>query len=85
MSTVTFDTHDFVRRLIDAGLDSRQAEAVVRVVAEAQTELATKRDLADLRIELQRDLRELEYRMTIKLGGLMIAAVGIVATLVKLL
>ncbi|MDO9227255.1 MAG: DUF1640 domain-containing protein [Pseudomonadota bacterium] len=76
MSTVTFDTHDFVRRLI---------EAVVRVVTEAQSDLATRRDLADLRLELQRDLRELEYRMTIKLGGLMIAAVGIVATLVKLL
>lgn len=85
MSTVTFDTHDFVRRLIEAGLDSRQAEAVVRVVTEAQSDLATRRDLADLRLELQRDLRELEYRMTIKLGGLMIAAVGIVATLVKLL
>lgn len=48
-------------------------------------ELATKRDLAELRMELQRDIREMEYRMTIKLGGLMVAAVGIVATLVKIL
>ena len=85
MSTVTFDTHDFVRRLIEAGLDSRQAEAVVRVVVEAQTELATKRDLAELETRLSNRIETLEYRMTIKLGGLMIAAVGIVATLVKLL
>lgn len=48
-------------------------------------ELATKRDLAELRMELQRDIREIEYRMTIKLGGLMVAAVGIVATLVTIL
>ncbi len=85
MSTVTFDTHDFVRRLIDAGLDSRQAEAVVRVVSEAQTELASRRDLAELETRLGNKIEALEYRMTIKLGGLMIAAVGIVATLVKLL
>jgi len=85
MSTVTFDTHDFVRRLIEAGLDSRQAEAVVRVVVEAQTELATKRDLVELETRLGNKIESLEYRMTIKLGGLMIVAIGIVATLVKLL
>ncbi len=85
MSTVTFDTHDFIRRLIDAGLDSRQAEAVVRVIAEAQSDLTTKRDLTDLETRLVNRIEALEYRMTIKLGGIMIAAVGIVATLVKLL
>lgn len=40
--------------------------------------LATKDDL-------RRELRDLEQRMLIKLGGLMVVAVGIVAALVKLL
>ncbi len=78
MSTVTFDTLDFTRKLREAGLDEKQAEAVVRVVADAQDGLVTRE-------HFDRRLEALEYRMTIKLGGLMIAAVGIVATLVKLL
>jgi hypothetical protein len=31
------------------------------------------------------DPREMEYRLTIKLGGLMAASIGLVAALVKLL
>lgn len=85
MTTITFGTHDFVRRLIDAGLDSRQAETVVRIIADAQTDLVTKRDLSDLEGRLINRMETMEYRMTIKLGGLIVAAVGIVATLVKLL
>ena len=76
MTSITFDTHKFVRRLKEAGVPEGQAEAVADAFRDAQgeTDLVTKQDL-----------RELEYRMTIKLGGLMVAAVGIVATLVKLL
>jgi hypothetical protein len=33
MRTITFDTHEFVTKLRDAGFDEKQAEAVVRVVA----------------------------------------------------
>ncbi|MFN3920602.1 MAG: coiled-coil domain-containing protein [Methylohalobius sp.] len=38
-----------------------------------------------LRIDLENKIERLEYRMTIKLGSLMVIAVGVVATLVKLL
>jgi len=87
MSSITFDTLKFVETLKAAGVSDEQAKAISNAVRDAHemAELATKRDLAELRTELQRDIRELEYRMTIKLGGLMVAAVGIVATLVKLL
>jgi hypothetical protein len=44
-------------------------------------QLATRRDIDDV----HRDMREMEQRMIIKLGGLMVVAVGVVATLVKLL
>lgn len=50
MSTITFDTHEFVTKLRAAGFDEKQAEAVVRVVAEAQGELVT-RDYLDLKLE----------------------------------
>lgn len=42
MSTVTFDTLTFTRKLRDAGFDEKQAEMVVRVVADAQEKLVTR-------------------------------------------
>lgn len=76
MATITFDTHKFVRRLRDAGVPEVQAEAIAAAFAEAhhEAEVATKYDL-----------RELEYRLVIKLGVMTAAAIGIVATLVSVL
>ena len=55
-------------------------------------EMATKRDIKELETSLKRDIadvkrdmKELEARMTIRLGTMMVLAVGSVATLVKLL
>ncbi len=77
MSTITFDTHK------DAGVPESQAEAFSEAFKEAQGEadLATKRDIDDVR----RDMREMEQRLIIKLGALVAFAIGIVAVLVKLL
>ena len=47
--------------------------------------LATKNDLIELENNLRRDMRELEYSIIIKLGGLMAVSIAVVATLVKLL
>ena len=90
MTATTFDTHKFVRRLKEAGLPELQAEAISEAFrdAQAEAELATKQDIAELRHEielLRRDLKDLESRMTIRLGVMLVAAVGVVATLVKLL
>ena len=83
MATITFDTLKFVRKLKESGLPEIQAEAIADAFRDAQgeAELATKRDIDDIR----RDMREMEQRMVIKLGGLIVLAVGVVATLVKLL
>jgi len=83
MATITFDTHKFVRKLRTAGLEEEQAEAFADAFSDAQGEadLATKRDIDDVR----RDMRELEQRLIIKLGALVAFAIGIVAVLVKLL
>jgi hypothetical protein len=89
-----------VKRLKDAGVLPAQAEAEAEALAEVLEvnlkDLATKADLAREAEYLRRDIREmeqridarfvqLEQRMTIKLGGLMVVAVGVVAALVKLL
>lgn len=76
MATITFDTHKFIRRLKESGIPETQAEAIAEAFRDAhfEADLATKADL-----------RELEYRLVIKLGGMMMASIAVVATLVKLL
>jgi len=76
MSTITFDTHKFIRRLRESGIAESQAEAIADAFKEAHTEaeVATKIDL-----------RELEYRLVIKLGAMIVVAVTAVAALVKIL
>jgi hypothetical protein len=82
MTTITFDTLKFVRTLKAAGVPELQAEAFSEAFKDAQgeAELATKRDIDDLR----RDMIQLEQRLIIKLGTLMAVSVGVVAALVKM-
>ena len=59
MSTVTFDTHKFVKDLRESGVPEQQAEAFVRaqqeILAQAlDTTLATKRDVDGLSIKLDK-------------------------------
>ncbi|SDW04089.1 DUF1640 domain-containing protein [Nitrosomonas communis] len=76
MPSISFDTHKFIRRLREAGISEKHAEAIAEAFREAnlEAEIATKTDL-----------RELEYRLIIKLGTMIVVAIGVVATLVKLL
>ena len=87
MATITFDTLKFVETLKTHGMHEEQAKGVAEAFKDAQgeAELATRRDMREVESNLKRDMRELEQRMVIKLGGLMVLAVGVVATLVKLL
>jgi hypothetical protein len=41
--------------------------------------LATKQDLKELEIGLRHELKEMESRLTIRLGGLIVAGVGVLA------
>ncbi len=75
MATIVFDTHAFVKELAEAGMPEKQAEVLARSQATLINEtLATKQDL-----------KELELRLTIRLGSMMVVAIGVVAALVKLL
>ena len=57
---VPLDTHEVVKTLTGAGFTAEQAEAVTRVVQEAQAEslsdLATKTDLEKVRADLERSI-----------------------------
>ena len=44
-----------------------------------------RKEIQLLRMEVQKDMQLLEQRMLIKLGSLMVLAIGVVATLVKVL
>ena len=75
MTTIAFDTLAYAKRLKAAGFNEEQAEALATAQAE----------LIDERLATKQDLRELEYRLIIRLGGMMVVAVGIVAALAKIL
>ena len=86
MSTVTFDTRAFVKDLTRAGMPEEQAEVLARSQAALiDDNLATKQDLKEMELAARQDLKELELRLTIRLGSMIVVAVGVVAALVKLL
>jgi len=62
-----FDTLKLARRLEAAGFPAQQAGDMAEAIAEAVSQLATKADL-----------RDLEQRMIIKLGGMIVVAVGVI-------
>ncbi len=96
-TTLAFDTHAFVKELTQAGMPEAQAEVLARSQATLIDEkLATKqdlkeieahlvRDIKELEARLTRDMKELELRLTIRLGSMVVVAIGVVAALVKLL
>ncbi|MGH8612836.1 MAG: coiled-coil domain-containing protein [Gammaproteobacteria bacterium] len=68
----------------------REITGVKRDIKELEVTLRNEIKQLDVKIEqirsdLARDLKDLEYRMTIKLGTMMVVAVGAMAALVKLL
>ena len=70
-----FDTHAYVKKLKAVGFTEEQAEVQTEAISE----------LIDEKLATKQDLRELELRMTIRLGAIQAAGIAIVAALVKLL
>lgn len=79
MNGVAFDTLGYAKRLEEAGFTRQQAEVQANALREVIDERLVTKDYLDAR------LRELEYKLVIRLGTMMAASVAIVATLVKLL
>ncbi len=82
MNATTFDTLRAAKRLKDLGFDERQAEGVaemLRETPEADAGQFVTKEYLDHR------LTALEQRLVIKLGSMVVVAVGVMTALVKLL
>lgn len=78
MSVITFDTHAYIKKLKAVGVSEEQAEVQAQAIADLVNDrLVTKEDL-------ERSLKELEYRLVIRLGSMMVVSIVVIATLVKL-
>ena len=75
MAAIMFDTHAFVKELTQAGMPEQQAE----ILARSQTTLIEEK------LATKEDLKELELRLRLHLGSMIVVAIGVVAALVKLL
>jgi len=78
MTSVTFDTLGYSKRLQELGFTREQAEGFAQMQREIVDDRLVTKEHLDIR------LKELEYRMTIRLGGMMTIAIAIVAALVRL-
>ncbi|WP_418764651.1 hypothetical protein [Mailhella sp.] len=86
MSSTTFDSLGYYEKLKEAGFSDEQARVQANAMREVIEErLATKADLQLLEDRLTSEMQKMELRITLKLGGMMAAAVAVVAALVKLL
>src|SRR5664279_5382026 len=81
MTTLTFDTHDFVKKLKVAGFSEEQEEVLTdlqkatafNTLEQARhdyelDDLATKRDLKELETALKRDIKELDLTFNFKIA-----------------
>lgn len=72
MSTTTFDTHRFIRKLKDAGISEQQAEALTEAFRDAQgeTDFATKKDIQLELAPLKADMALVKWMLGIVIGGI---------------
>ncbi|MCW5260332.1 DUF1640 domain-containing protein [Verminephrobacter eiseniae] len=92
MASIPFDTLKFVKTLEAAGVPAPQAEAFSAAVRDSHefVDVATKRDIDDLRKEMEARFEkmaarfeEMELRLTIKLGTIVVVALGAFTALSK--
>ena len=72
MSVMVSNSLNYAKRLEQAGFTRQQAEVQANIMTE----------IVDEKIATKQDLRVLEYRITIRLGGMLAAAVAVLAALI---
>ena len=77
-----FDTHAFYTELVESGLAEKTADALTKAVTKIELakleELATKRDIAEMKSDLQR------WTVTVVLGTAVLQTTIIAALILKL-
>ena len=80
-----FDTLGYAKRLREAGVPNPQAEGHAEAAREfIMTELVTRRDLLATEQNLQAAMDTLALRLTVQLGGIVVAGLGALALLIRL-
>jgi hypothetical protein len=81
-----FDTLGYSKRLREAGVPNGQAEAHAEAAREfIMTELVTRADLLGTETRLQAMIETQTLRMTVRLGGIAIACVGVIVASIGVL
>lgn len=82
MEAVIADTYRLVNMLKRKGFTEEQAGGLSEAFQQVDlSHLATKRDVEDLHKDILNELKTLELNMTIKLGALIVAGIGVLAAL----
>jgi hypothetical protein len=80
-----FDTLGYAKRLREAGVPNPQAEGHAEAAREfIMIELVTKQDLLATEQKLQAAMDTLALRLTVQLGGIVVAGLGALALLIRL-
>ena len=86
MASYTFDTLSYAKDLIAAGMPQQQAEVIsLRQRTLIENELATKADIKNTEIELKRDIKVMEFTMTLRLGTIVVISLGAITALNQLI
>ena len=80
-----FDTHKAFTAFKDAGFTEAQAQALIEAGRDGADALATKGDLMTLQASTDARLRDLEQRMTIRLGAMVFASTGLQVAIIGIL
>jgi hypothetical protein len=81
----TFDSLGYAKKLRDGGVPRDQAEAHAEAARDfIMAELATKADLLAVKQELQNSIDTLSLRLTVRLGAMVVVAIGALAAILKL-
>lgn len=82
MTTLPFDTYTFYTELVESGLPEKTADALTKAVTKIEQakldELVTKRDLAEVKADLQR------WVVTVVFGTAILQTAIIAALLLKI-
>jgi len=99
MTTTTFDTLQYAKKLKESGFTEQQAETQAETLKQLadtinnnlSTHVATKSDIELLRRDakadielLRKDMSSLKNELIIKVGGMLVVAVGVLAAIIKL-
>lgn len=86
MTSIPFDTLKFVETLETAGIDREKAKAISVAVRDSHeaVDVATKRDLDDLRKDMNARIDKLSLQLTVRLGSLLIFALSVMTAIIKL-